>query len=222
VPGSERRSTSEAGAGDDHNRSNLPPFLELVDQIPTALLAGLVALALIALAVWAAWVRDRRRLAQNAFVDPVTGVANAAAFGGVLGGELERARRYKRPLALVVLEVSEMQRSRLPLLDQRLREVTEAIRSHVRESDIVGRLGPSRFAVICPEAAASSAETLARGLELRLEEMRLHVAVGAVERQPTDLTAEHILARAEAAVEGPDRGEETAAAPTVLQAAHAA
>jgi diguanylate cyclase (GGDEF)-like protein len=182
-------------------------------------IAGIVALGLIALAVWAAWVRDRRRLAHNAFVDPVTGVANATAFAGLLGAELERAKRYKRPLALVVLEVSEMQRSRLPLLDQRLRDVTEAIRTTVRDSDLVGRLGPSRFAVVCPEATAASAETLARGIELRLEEMRLHVVAGAVERQPTDLTAEHILARAEAAVEAPARDTEPAPARTVLQAA---
>jgi GGDEF domain-containing protein len=137
----------------------------------------------------------------------------------LLGGELERAKRYKRPLALVVLEVSEIQRARLPLLDQRLRDVTEAIRSHVRDSDTVGRLGASRFAVICPEATAASAETLARGLELCLEEMRLHVAAGTAERQPTDLTADHILARAAAAMEAPGPDSKQPAAPRVLQAA---
>jgi diguanylate cyclase (GGDEF)-like protein len=219
APGSGRRSTSEVAGGNDQNRSSLPPFLELVEQIPTALIAGIVALALIAIAVWAAWVRDRRRLAHNAFLDPVTGVANSAALAGLLGGELERAKRYKRPLALVVLEVSEMQRSRLPLMDQRLRDVTEAIRSGVRDSDIVGRLGLSRFAVVCPEATAPSAQTLARGLELRLEEMRVHVAAGSVERQATDMTADHILARAEAAVEAPRGDSGQPAAPRVLQAA---
>ena len=215
-PGSERLSTSKADAAAGRGHTNLPPFLEFVDHIPGWILAGVAALGLLALAVWTAWVRDRRRLQRNAFIDPVTGIANAPAFEGLLAGELERARRYKRPLSLVVLEVSDLHHSFLPLRDQTLRDVTAAIRGRVRDSDKVGRLGPSRFAVVCPEATAPSAQTLARAIELRLEEMRLHVASGAVERQPTDLAAEHILARAEAVLATPERPAPKA---TVLRAA---
>jgi diguanylate cyclase (GGDEF)-like protein len=137
-------------------------------------------------------------------VDPVTGVANAPAFEGLLARELERAKRYKRPLALLVLEVSDARHSVMPPLDQTLRDVTKAIRERLREGDIIARLGPSRFAVICPEATAASGETLARALEARLEEMRVHVAVGTAERQPTDLGPRQILARAEAGLAKPD------------------
>jgi diguanylate cyclase (GGDEF)-like protein len=180
-------------------RRSLPPFIEFIDRIPTAVKVGLFALALMALAVWAAWVRERRRLERNAFVDPVTGIANEPAFDGLLERELERAKRYKRPLALLVLDVSEAVHGRL-LQDQRLRAVTAAIRERAREGDIFARTGPSQFAVISPEATAASADTLARALELRLEEMRLHVIVAAVERQPTDLSAKQMRARAEATI----------------------
>ena len=148
--------------------------------------------------MWFAWVRARRRFSHNAFVDPVTGLANAPAFEGLLGRELERARRYKRPLAVLVLDVTEKRQSLLPLLDHRLREVTGAIQERMRESDTLARLGPGRFAIICPEATAAAAETLARGLELRLEEMRLHATVGTAERQATDLGPAHLVARAQA------------------------
>jgi diguanylate cyclase (GGDEF)-like protein len=159
---------------------------------------------MLALAVWGAWVRGRRRLERNAFVDPVTGVANAPAFEGLLARELERAKRYKRPLALLLLEVSDGRHSVLPPLDQTLRDVTKAIQERLREGDVIVRLGSSRFAVICPEATAASGETLARALEARLEEMRVHVAVGTAERQPTDLGPRHLLARAEAGLAKPD------------------
>ena len=183
---------------------HLPPFLEFVERIPTAVRLGLLALGLLALAVWGAWVRARRRLERNAFVDPVTGIANASALEGLVARELERARRYKRPLALLVVDVSDAGHGRLlGLHDQTLRDVTAAIRERLREGDIIARLGPSRFAIISPEATAGSAETLGRALELRLEEMRLHVAVGAAERQPTDLAAGDLLARAEAALAAP-------------------
>jgi diguanylate cyclase (GGDEF)-like protein len=197
-------SSHEPPAPADRQRTRISPFFALVDRIPTSVKVGMIALALIALAVWGAWVRARRRLAHNAFVDPITGVANAPAFEGLLARELERARRYKRPLALLVLEVSDAHQSFLPLLDQTLRDVTGAIRERLREGDTIVRLGPSRFAVICPEATTTSGETLARALESRLEEMRVHVAVGSAERQPTDLGPQDLLARAEAGLRGPN------------------
>jgi diguanylate cyclase (GGDEF)-like protein len=199
-----REAVSDHGSAPAREQSQLPPFFELVADIPTAVKAGVVALVLLALGLWGAWVRQRRRFDQNAFVDPVTGIANAPAFDGLLARELERARRYKRPLALLLLDVSDVRQGRLLApLDQTLRNATAAIQGSLRQGDVIARLGSSRFAVICPEANAVSAETLARAIELRLEEMRLHVAIGTVERQPTDLDAGHLEARAEAAMNAP-------------------
>jgi diguanylate cyclase (GGDEF)-like protein len=200
-------SSSRPASPSEVNRTKPSLFFDLVDRIPGFVKAGIAALALVALAIWAAWVRARRRLARNAFVDPVTGIANAPAFEGLLAGELERAKRYKRPLALLVLEVSDPRHAVLPLLDQTLRDVTGAIQERLREGDIIARLGPSRFGIICPEATTTAGETLARALEARLEEMRVHVSVGTAERQPTDLGPAEILSRAEPApAYGPDSG----------------
>jgi diguanylate cyclase (GGDEF)-like protein len=214
-------SPSKTGAGEpvaEKKAGSVPPFLELVDRIPTAFKLALVALGLIALVVWVAWVRTRRRLERNAFVDPVTGIANAPAFEGLLERELERAKRYKRPLALLELEVSEARHGRM-LHDQALRAVTTAIRERLREGDIIARIGPSRFAIISPEATESSAETLGRSLELRLEEMRLHAVVGAVGRQPTDLSAARLVGRAEDAITAREVARERRRGRAMLRAA---
>jgi diguanylate cyclase (GGDEF)-like protein len=193
----------EGPSAKDENRRSLPPFFEIVEQIPAGIAAALVALGLIALALWFAWARNRRRLAGNAFVDPVAGIANAAAFERMLEGELDRATRYKRPLGLLLVDVSEPDREDgriLRLRDTTLREASDAISERIREADMVALLGHDRFGVICPEATAVSTETLARALERRLEELRIHVKIGVVERQGTDETAADLLARAEAAV----------------------
>jgi diguanylate cyclase (GGDEF)-like protein len=202
--GSASRTVAVPG-GQEHSR--LAPFFEFIDRVPPIVRAGIVLLALIAIGIWAAWVRTRRRLAMNAFVDPVTGIANAAAFEGLLERELERAKRYKRPLALILLEVGAPEHTGLlTLRDQTLRDVTKSIREGVREGDTIARLGQSRFAVISPEATIASAETLARALELRIEALRVHVSAGIAERQPTDLGPRDLLARAEA--ELPQAGDE--------------
>jgi diguanylate cyclase (GGDEF)-like protein len=226
-PGSTSRpapSSSRAAAPSESNRTKPSLFFDLVDRIPGFVRAGIAALALVALAIWAAWVRTRRRLAHNAFVDPVTGIANGRAFEGLLAGELERAKRYKRPLALLVVEVRDARHSVLPLLDQTLRAVTGAIQEErLREADIIARLGPSRFGIICPEATTTAGETLARALEARLEELRVHVSIGTAQRQPTDLGPAEIMRRAEPApaADGPgsDPGADNARRRALLKVA---
>jgi diguanylate cyclase (GGDEF)-like protein len=185
----------------DVGRTTPWPFYELVDRIPAAVWAGFGALFAVALALWFGWVKDRRRLSRNAFVDPVTGTANAAAFTGMLDRELDRATRYKRPLGLLLLDVSEPDREDgklLRLRDTTRREASEAISAGIREADTIAALGSDRFAVICPEATAVSVQTLARALERRLEDLRIHVKVGVAERDGTDESAGDLLARAEA------------------------
>jgi diguanylate cyclase (GGDEF)-like protein len=205
-------SSARVATPSDSKRTKPSLFFDLVDRIPGFVKAGIAALALVALAMWAAWVRARRRLAHNAFFDPVTGIANAAAFEGLLAGELERAKRYKRSLALLVLEVSDARHSVLPLRDQTLWDVTAAIQEErLREGDIIARLGPSRFGIICPEATTTAGETLARALEARLEEMRVHVSIGTAQRQPTDLGPAEILRRAEPAMAASGPGSEPGA-----------
>jgi len=173
------------------------PVFDLVERIPAAVRAGLVALALIAIALWALWVRARRRLDHNAYVDPDTGVANMAAFEQVLDREWQRAARYRRPLGLVLLDLEQDGPRRL-LGEREARWAVAGIDEEVREADTVARLAPGRFAVVCPEAPAGSVETLAHALELRMEARRLRCWTGFAERRPEDSTPADLVTRAAA------------------------
>jgi GGDEF domain-containing protein len=192
-----RRTAADADRNSE--RGGVPPFFDLIDRIPTAVRAGLLALALIALLMWGLWVRGRRRLEQNAYLDPESDVANTAAFEQVLDREWQRALRYRRPLGLLLLEVEQRGAGGIRLLGESDAKVAaEDIGREVRQSDTVAKLSPSRFAVICPEAPQGSAETLAHAIEHRLEERRLRCWVAFAERTATDTRPADLVARAAA------------------------
>ena len=188
-------------------RGGVAPVFDLVERIPAVVRAGLVALALIAIAMWALWVRGRRRLDQNAYVDPDTGVANMEAFEQMLEREWQRATRYQRPLGLLLLDVEQSGAGGILLGERDARQAVADISKEVRGSDTVARLAQSRFAVICPEAPQGSVETLAHALELRLEERRLRCWAGFAERadghgRPADLVTRAATALADAHAAG--------------------
>jgi GGDEF domain-containing protein len=183
-------------AQNDGNRSGVAQFIE---RIPTAVRAGIVALGLIAFALWLLWVRARRELERNAFVDPATGISNPSAFMPVLEREIKRAERYERPFGLVMLEVVERRGGlsrQVRLTPRTVRRATSAISGRVRDSDTVVQLSHNRFAVLCPESAEGSVETMARSLERCFEEQRVHVKVGTAELRPDDSGPGDLVARA--------------------------
>jgi diguanylate cyclase (GGDEF)-like protein len=199
-----------AAASDREGRGGVAPVFDLVERIPAVVRAGLVALALIAIAMWALWVRGRRRLDKNAYVDPDTGVANMEAFEQMLEREWQRATRYRRPLGLLLLDVEQSGTGGIRLGERDARQAVEDISKEVRASDTVARLAQSRFAVICPEAPQGSVETLAHALELRLEERRLRCWAGFAERadghgRPADLVTRAATALADAHAEVPPK-----------------
>jgi GGDEF domain-containing protein len=209
------RASSESSAGDvgapvsaetvasrgkaQKQSSDSPSVVEFIDRIPATVRAGLVALGLIALVLWILWVRARRELERNAFVDLTSGVSNPPAFMPLLERELKRSERYERPFGLVMLDVTEGRsrfRRRARLTPRVLRRATRRIAGRVRDADTVVQLSQNRFAVLCPESTAASVETLARSLEQCFEERRVHVMVGTAALRPGDQSPDDLVARA--------------------------
>jgi diguanylate cyclase (GGDEF)-like protein len=112
-------------------------------------------------------VADTWRLAT---VDPLTGVANRQALLTRADEELARAARYKRPLALVMVDLDHFKRLNdahgHAAGDVVLRTVAQLLAENVRAVDLIGRFGGEEFVVVLPEtdadAAASVAEKLRR------------------------------------------------------------
>jgi two-component system, cell cycle response regulator len=98
-----------------------------------------------------------RRLAELADTDALTGIANRRHFDATLAREVERAQRYRRPLAVAVCDLDHFKAVNdthgHAAGDAILKAVAEALAGCVRNSDLVARVGGEEFGVIAPEVA---------------------------------------------------------------------
>lgn len=96
---------------------------------------------------------DRER--ELASTDPLTGIANRRWFYRLAERELARARRYGRPLTLAYLDLDNFKRlndhAGHHAGDEALRVVADTLRSNVRRTDVVCRLGGDEFTILLPE-----------------------------------------------------------------------
>ena len=107
-------------------------------------------------------------LAHQAQIDGLTGLHNRGYFDQRFGQELAAARRYRRCIGLLLLDVDHFKNINdtlgHPRGDQVLRKLASLVRSTVRESDIACRYGGEELAIILTQT--SCRDTYNAGLRL--------------------------------------------------------
>ncbi len=153
--------------------------------------------------------RSQAALARLVTQDALTNVLNARAFADRLGQELDRNRRYPRPLALLYMDLDNFKiindTHGHQTGDAVLRLVADAMRSSVRTADIVGRLGGDEFAVLMPETDAQLANEAAKRLVAGLRNVfkgtpNVTASIGVVACTATDASTDDLLRRADQAM----------------------
>jgi diguanylate cyclase (GGDEF)-like protein len=152
---------------------------------------------------------QRAELERSSAVDPVTGVASRGALLARLETEIAEARRYRHPVAVVLLDIDGFtginERHGIGAGDTVLREVALRMRLRVRAADALGRAGSDGFLAVLPHTDEGGAATFAAALRHRLaqrpllvgdELVTLTVSVGvAVMRAGETLDLDGLLAR---------------------------
>ena len=140
--------------------------------------------------------------------DPLTGAANRRHVFERLEAELNRSRRYARPLTIAYIDLdgfkSVNDRLGHQAGDRLLRAVVDRAKSHLRNTDLFGRLGGDEFVVLLPEIGPEAApKTASRILSALHDEMRRHhwrvtFSVGALTYLDGPMTADDLIGRADA------------------------
>ena len=154
--------------------------------------------------------------------DPLTPLLNRRAFMRELGRIRTFAQRYGSPASLVYFDLDDLKsvndRFGHAAGDAALKAVADRLSAHVRESDIVGRMGGDEFAVILAQAdyatAKAKAASLARAVEsepLRFGDWSapLHLSWG-VREISQEAEPEALVAEADAAMYARKRGRKSA------------
>jgi len=117
--------------------------------------------------------RLSQRLHEMSTLDGLTRQLNHRAIYERLTEEMERARRYKTPLSVVLCDLDEFKEVNDThghlAGDQVLREAAGVLRHCLRSTDVLGRYGGEEFLAVLPQidltAARQAAERLRQGLE---------------------------------------------------------
>ncbi|ELS32724.1 MULTISPECIES: diguanylate cyclase [Pseudanabaena] len=107
-------------------------------------------------------------LERIASIDMLTGVANRRQFMYRLEQEIERSRRYKRPLSLIALDIDHFKKINDAWGhgggDIALYDISQRVNLLMRESDLLGRIGGEEFVVLLTETSSEEAMLVAERL----------------------------------------------------------
>jgi len=134
---------------------------------------------------------DVEALQHLAATDPLTGVANRRGGEKHIANEISRAKREKRPLSCILVDIDRFKAVNDTFGhqagDQLLRDVSALIRRTVRAYDILVRWGGEEFLLVLPGVGLDLARVLAGRLRAAVEALDTHgigpvtVSAGAAE-----------------------------------------
>jgi diguanylate cyclase (GGDEF)-like protein len=148
-----------------------------------------------------------------AVTDGLTGLYNHREFYQALRRELDRARRYRHSLSLLMIDVDNFKQFNdsygHPAGDFALRKIGELLRKCARTTDIIARYGGEEFAVILPESTPGGSLMVAERIKSEVaghnfilntnDDVHLTVSIGIYTSDSGDVSEDQMVALADEA-----------------------
>jgi diguanylate cyclase (GGDEF)-like protein len=124
------------------------------------------------------------RLKRLARTDSLTGVSNRGHLLAIAERETARARRYARPLSVMLIDVDHFKQVNdtqgHAVGDEVLVRLTHTMAATLRSTDALGRLGGEEFAILLPETDEAAAVAAGERIRTRVAQTVYHAQAGAV------------------------------------------
>lgn len=118
-----------------------------------------------------------KKIEHGANHDFLTGLCNRRYFMDIAERELERAKRYKKPLSVLAMDIDFFKkindRYGHKAGDLALKRFADICRETVRQTDLVGRLGGEEFAILLPDTNPQRTLEISERLRQHVEESEL-------------------------------------------------
>ena len=148
-----------------------------------------------------------------AVTDGLTGLYNHREFYQSLRRELDRARRYRHTLSLLMIDVDDFKqfndRFGHPAGDFALRMIADLLRKCARTTDIIARYGGEEFAVILPESTPGGSLMVAERIKTEVaghnfiqnasDPVHLTVSIGIYSSDSGDVSEDQMVSLADEA-----------------------
>jgi len=156
--------------------------------------------------------RQTQQMTELAHTDSLTGLANRRWLLELLEREFLRARRYRRPLGLIYLDLDGFKAVNDGFGhlfgDGMLRSAARSMQAVLRASDLLARIGGDEFAVLLPETDLNGADKVVGKLRRALQSTTrpygtalppLSFSAGICQMREDDRTIDDLLLRADEA-----------------------
>ncbi len=149
--------------------------LHKVDIQAASIFGGQVAIAI----ENANLIQEVQRLA---ITDELTNVLNRRGFEEVANREFGAAKRYERPLSLIMIDIDRFKAINdvygHPIGDEILVEIAARARSKIRDTDSISRYGGEEFLILLIEQRPENAKTVAERIRKSIAEHPFATSVG--------------------------------------------
>lgn len=158
-------------------------------------------------------LRIEAELCRLATTDALTGILNRRSFMTNSSIEVNRSKRHKRPLSVLMLDIDNFKRVNdtygHPVGDEAIKAMATTCAKTIRANDILSRLGGEEFAILLPETDLSNAIAMAERLRAAIADIRIPTeigelsftsSIGVAELTEVDPSIETLLSHADAAL----------------------